>query len=167
MLVGDRVLQPRCIIDVLCDRWLGGWCSTDQQLPASKLAVLDCTCELPLRVHGSPYLCLPTWDTYGTLQAPSHVLLKQAEPLLFCVVQQFFLEQYAALAAPTVEQIDLGVAWSLDQNRQGHGVYVHCAHGHGRSNVVLCAVLISVGAAGSIQEVRSSAPNRARNQCWP
>ena len=64
-------------------------------------------------------------------------------------------DRYAAAAAPTVEQIDLGVAWSLEQNRQGRGVYVHCAHGHGRSNVVLCAVLISVGAANSIQEVLS------------
>ena len=60
----------------------------------------------------------------------------------------------ATVAAPTIEQIDLGVAWSLEQNRQGRGVYVHCAHGHGRSNVVLCAVLMSVGAADSIQEVQ-------------
>jgi len=31
--------------------------------------VLDCTCELPLLVHGSPYLNLPTWDTYGAQRA--------------------------------------------------------------------------------------------------
>ena len=54
----------------------------------------------------------------------------------------------ATVAAPTIEQIDLGVAWSLEQNRQGRDVYVHCAH------VVLCAVLMSVGAADSIQEVQ-------------
>ena len=60
-------------------------------------------------------------------------------------------------AAPTVEQIDIGIAWSLEHNRQGRGVYVHCAHGHGRSNVVLCAVLISVGVASSVQEVCKAA----------
>ena len=49
---------------LLC-RWLGGWCSTDQELPEGHPAVLDCTCELPLLVRGSPYLNLPTWDTYG------------------------------------------------------------------------------------------------------
>jgi len=74
-------------------------------------------------------------------------------------------KQCAAAAAPTVEQIDLGVAWSLEQKRQGRGVYVHCAHGHGRSNVVLCAVLISVGAANSIQEVQHLLSNRADHQC--
>ena len=32
--------------------------------------------------------------------------------------------------------------WAAQQRRAGHPVFVHCAHGHGRSTVVLCAALV-------------------------
>ena len=37
--------------------------------------------------------------------------------------------------------------WALRQREAGRPVYVHCAHGHGRSTVVLCAALIRAGLA--------------------
>ena len=93
---------------------------------------------------------------------PGRATFRQVRP---CRVLSWY-ESRLRVAAPTVEQIDLGVAWSLEQNRQGRGVYVHCAHGHGRSNVALCAVLMSVGAANSIQEVLSPTLDRAYAQRW-
>ncbi|CAD7699826.1 unnamed protein product [Ostreobium quekettii] len=44
--------------------------------------------------------------------------------------------------APVVPQIDQGVEWALERHKAGRGVYVHCAHGHGRSVLVLCACFI-------------------------
>ncbi|KAK9823004.1 hypothetical protein WJX81_005381 [Elliptochloris bilobata] len=49
--------------------------------------------------------------------------------------------------APTPAQIEAGVRWALRQREAGRPVYVHCAHGHGRSTVVLCAALIRTGLA--------------------
>lgn len=54
-------------------------------------------------------------------------------------------------AGPTVEQIEQGVKWALQQ-RQERPVFFHCAHGHGRSNVLMCATLLKLGKAGSVEE---------------
>mmetsp|Transcript_21590 Transcript_21590/g.59998 ORF Transcript_21590/g.59998 Transcript_21590/m.59998 type:complete len:260 (+) Transcript_21590:34-813(+) len=51
---------------------------------------------------------------------------------------------------PTADLIHEGVVWAEEQRRQGKGVLVHCAHGHGRSCTVLCAALIREGTADSI-----------------
>ena len=58
------------------------------------------------------------------------------------------------LVAPTTQQLDKAVEWALTQRAQGRGVYVHCAHGHGRSNVVLSVALMAAGTADSIPAVR-------------
>ena len=49
-------------------------------------------------------------------------------------------------------QIDRGVNWALEQRSAGRPVLVHCAHGHGRSLVVMCAVLVVNGQAGDFLE---------------
>lgn len=59
------------------------------------------------------------------------------------------------MAAPSKQQLDQAVEWALAQKAAGRGVYVHCAHGHGRSNVVLSAALIAAGTADGIPAVRS------------
>lgn len=64
-------------------------------------------------------------------------------------------------AAPTVEQIDGAVDWALAQKAAGLGVYVHCAHGHGRSNVVLSALLIAAGTVHDTPEVSCQLHSRS------
>lgn len=49
--------------------------------------------------------------------------------------------------APTYDQIQGATQWALEQRKQGRAVFVHCAHGHGRSCVVLCAMLVAAGIA--------------------
>lgn len=45
--------------------YIGGWPEQAAWLPDVTPSVLDVTCELPRTFFGSPYLCLPTWDTQG------------------------------------------------------------------------------------------------------
>ena len=65
-------------------------------------------------------------------------------------------------AGPDVQLVEDGVKWLLEQRKEGRPVYVHCAHGHGRSTVVLCAALVAAGHANSFeeafQEVRALRP---------
>ena len=65
------------------------------------------------------------------------------------------------VAGFTVEQLDAGSQWALQQRKEGRTVYVHCAYGHGRSCTMLCACLTAAGvfpnfvaAFRHIQEVR-------------
>lgn len=48
-------------------------------------------------------------------------------------------------AGPAVRQIDRGVKWALEQRSAERPVLVHCAHGHGRSLVLMCAILVVSG----------------------
>jgi protein-tyrosine phosphatase len=52
------------------------------------------------------------------------------------------------------EKLQEGVEWALEQRRAGRPVYVFCTHGHGRSAVMLCALLIADGLAGDPQQAR-------------
>lgn len=54
--------------------------------------------------------------------------------------------------APTCVQIAGAAAWALEQRAQGRAVFVHCAHGHGRSCVVLVALLVAAGLAADDRE---------------
>ena len=66
--------------------------------------------------------------------------------------------------APSVADLDRAVAWARQQHAKG-GVYVHCAHGHGRSAAVLAACLLDAGAAtdvdGAVRILQRARP-RAR-----
>lgn len=53
--------------------------------------------------------------------------------------------------------IAAAVEFSLAQRAAGRDVYVHCAHGHGRSVAVLCACLVMAGAATTYTEALASA----------
>uniref|UniRef100_A0A7R9VGJ5 Tyrosine specific protein phosphatases domain-containing protein n=1 Tax=Chlamydomonas euryale TaxID=1486919 RepID=A0A7R9VGJ5_9CHLO len=47
--------------------------------------------------------------------------------------------------APTLQQLDDAVDFCLQESARGNHVYVHCAHGHGRSATVMAAALIKSG----------------------
>ncbi len=61
-------------------------------------------------------------------------------------------KHYLWIAGPDVQLIEDGVKWLLEQRAEDRPVYVHCAHGHGRSTVVLCAALVAAGHANSFVE---------------
>lgn len=54
--------------------------------------------------------------------------------------------------APSCDQIAGAASWALEQRAQGRAVLVHCAHGHGRSCVVLVALLVAAGLAADEHE---------------
>lgn len=72
----------------------------------------------------------------------------------FCLIKSHMTEVLAtiSLAGPTTQQIDAGVKWALRQRDSGRPVLVHCAHGHGRSLVLMCAILVVSGRAGDFLE---------------
>lgn len=53
--------------------------------------------------------------------------------------------------APSAAAIQTGVDWALGHVEAGRPVYIHCAHGHGRSATVLAAVLLAQGKADSAE----------------
>lgn len=57
--------------------------------------------------------------------------------------------------APTAEQIEVGVAWAQAQSAAGRPVLVHCAHGHGRSATIICALLIAEGYAKGLDDAEA------------
>lgn len=54
--------------------------------------------------------------------------------------------------APNTAQIQQGVDFAQEQLSAGQSVYIHCAHGHGRSATVLAALLIATGQAATAEE---------------
>jgi protein-tyrosine phosphatase len=54
--------------------------------------------------------------------------------------------------APGPAAIEEAVAWSLTELKSGRELYVHCAHGHGRSATLLAAILIADGQAKTADE---------------
>jgi protein-tyrosine phosphatase len=106
--------------------YLGSWPAHVGLLPTDddiKLGVIDVTCELPCRVREvcDGYHLIPVWDTHS----------------------------------PTPEMIQQAVEWAMDfmgrmddnavrRKNDTRRLFVHCAHGHGRSATVLGAILIAL-----------------------
>ncbi|GMH36427.1 hypothetical protein BSKO_04295 [Bryopsis sp. KO-2023] len=53
---------------------------------------------------------------------------------------------------PTTSMIEEGVEWAFKEKESGAPIYIHCAHGHGRSATILCACLIKDGQASTMEE---------------
>jgi hypothetical protein len=156
-------------------RYIGGWPKSREVLPpAHDLSVVDVTCELP-RTHetGGRYLCLPTWGAAAGRAGvgPGQAARQRPQPQL----RPGCLEAAAATTppagralasppgsprapppaarrppdthAPEAPEIQAAVEWAQTELRAGREVYVHCAHGHGRSATVLAAILIADGQA--------------------
>ena len=54
--------------------------------------------------------------------------------------------------APGPAAIQSAVDWTVGELKAGREVYIHCAHGHGRSATVLAAVLIATKQAAGPEE---------------
>ncbi|GIL73686.1 hypothetical protein Vretifemale_3819 [Volvox reticuliferus] len=54
--------------------------------------------------------------------------------------------------APPSALIERGVVFALTERAQGKSVYIHCAHGHGRSALLLIACLLEAGQVSSWEE---------------
>lgn len=50
-------------------------------------------------------------------------------------------------SGPTAQLIEEGVQFALRERAAGQPVYIHCAHGHGRSATVMAAAFIASGLA--------------------
>ncbi|WPT13647.1 YnbD [Picochlorum sp. SENEW3] len=115
--------------------YLGSWPAHVGLLPTDddiKLGVIDVTCELPCRVREvcDGYHLIPVWDTHS----------------------------------PTPEMIQQAVEWAMDfmgrmddnsvrRKNDTRRLFVHCAHGHGRSATVLGAILIALNEEDSAESV--------------
>ena len=58
-------------------------------------------------------------------------------------------------AGLSADQIEAGVEWGLAQRAAGRRVLVYCTHGHGRSAVMACALLIADGVVAGPEEARA------------
>ncbi len=45
----------------------------------------------------------------------------------------------------TMEQMKAGVSFGMEHRAAGRGLLVHCAHGHGRSAMLVAAILVEAG----------------------
>ncbi len=57
--------------------------------------------------------------------------------------------------SPSVEQLDAGVGWGLEQISQGRNLYVHCGAGHERSATFVAALLLKLKYSKAIDEAMS------------
>lgn len=68
--------------------------------------------------------------------------------------------------AVSQEMLEDGVAWVNQQLADGGRVYIHCAHGIGRSVLLACCVLVTMGysAQEALRLVKQKRPQAAPNQ---
>jgi protein-tyrosine phosphatase len=68
--------------------------------------------------------------------------------------------------AVSQEMLEDGVAWVNQQLADGGRVYIHCAHGIGRSVLLACCVLVTMGysAQDALRLVKQKRPQAAPNQ---
>lgn len=59
-------------------------------------------------------------------------------------------ETLTLTTGPSEQQLEEGVNWALKHVASGQKIMVHCAHGHGRSAALLCAILLATGEASSV-----------------
>eukprot|EP00210_Caulerpa_lentillifera_P002702 g2582.t1 len=55
----------------------------------------------------------------------------------------------------TAEQLKEAVDWACNENNKGHPIYIHCAHGHGRSVAVLIACFLKKRIYRTIEEAEA------------
>lgn len=58
------------------------------------------------------------------------------------------------------DQIDEGMCWAFEQRAAGLPVYVYCTHGHARSAVMMCALLIADGIAADPEDAKRTVAAR-------
>lgn len=78
--------------------------------------------------------------------------MEEKNNCILCVSFFLLIHGHHNDAGPDAKQIQVGVLWAKQQLEKGRTLFVHCAHGHGRSATVLGAVLIALGEVETIDE---------------
>ncbi|KAG2493681.1 hypothetical protein HYH03_008195 [Edaphochlamys debaryana] len=108
----------------------------------------------PLYDHILPGWYLGGWPWHGDQLPPGE---SPSVLDVTCELPRTHRNRYLCLPvwdtqAPTASQIDHGVAFCLAERNMNRTIYVHCAHGHGRSALLLIACLLEAGHVGSVDE---------------
>ena len=109
----------------LARQYLGGWPADDRLLPPAgegKLGKLA-VCDV-------------------TAELPKRV--KSVEEDAYLVVPVWDSH------APSTAEMNAAVRWSVGKLEAGYVLYVHCAHGHGRSAVIAGGILRALGRASDV-----------------
>uniref|UniRef100_A0A7S3QR65 Tyrosine specific protein phosphatases domain-containing protein n=1 Tax=Dunaliella tertiolecta TaxID=3047 RepID=A0A7S3QR65_DUNTE len=99
---------------------------------------------------------LPGWFIGGWPSSPNHLPPGRPSVLdLTCELPKTHTNRYMCIPVwdtrvPSLPQIDEGVDWALKEYQRNGAVYVHCAHGHGRSAMLLSGCLMKSGEASSL-----------------
>lgn len=57
--------------------------------------------------------------------------------------------------APTLQQLEQAVNFCMGEVKEGRSLYIHCAHGHGRSATVMAAAFMEAGIATGVAEAEA------------
>ena len=88
------------------------------------------------------------------LTALFDVTIENREPFFIAMNKSISYMRIPVLdkTSPSVEQLESGVRWGIDQIAQGRNLYVHCGAGHERSATFVAAILLRSKRCATVEE---------------